>query len=73
MTVRSGRTVFEWLEGRWFLLQRFTSKNPASPSGLDGGGKDLRFLRVRTPRDVERPAVKRTMRKAFRLGRAGPT
>jgi hypothetical protein len=40
---------------------------------LEGGGKDLRFLRVRTPGDAERTAVKRTMRKAFRLARAGRT
>ncbi len=40
---------------------------------LEGGGRDLRFLRVRAPRDAERPPVKRVMRKAFRLVRAGET
>ena len=34
MTARGGRTVFEWLEGRFFLLQRFTVENPGAPSGL---------------------------------------
>ncbi|HEX3514828.1 MAG TPA: hypothetical protein VHT26_12595 [Trebonia sp.] len=34
MTARGGRTVFDWLEGRFFLLQRFTVENPAAPSGL---------------------------------------
>ena len=37
---------------------------------LEGGGKDLRFIRLRTPADVERPAVKRMVRKAFKLGGA---
>jgi len=34
MTARGGRTVFEWLAGGFFLLQRFTVDNPAAPSGL---------------------------------------
>lgn len=34
VTARSASTVFEWLEGRWFLVQRFTSQNPAAPSGI---------------------------------------
>ena len=35
---------------------------------LQGGGKDSRFIRLRTPADAERPAVKRIVRKAFALG-----
>ena len=35
---------------------------------LEGAGKDMRFIRLRTPTDLERPAVKRVLRKAFRLG-----
>jgi hypothetical protein len=35
---------------------------------LEGGGKDLRFLRLRAPADAARPAVKRIVRKAFKLG-----
>jgi hypothetical protein len=35
---------------------------------LEGGGKDARFLRLRAPADVERPAVKRLVRAAFALG-----
>jgi hypothetical protein len=38
---------------------------------LQGGGKDLRFIRLSAPADAERPAVKRLVRKAFKLG--GPT
>ena len=34
MTSRSGRTTFEWLEGRFFLLQRFTVEHPAAPGGI---------------------------------------
>jgi len=35
---------------------------------LEGGGKEMRFIRLRAPADVERPAVKRILRQAFRLG-----
>ena len=35
---------------------------------LQGGGKDARFITLRTPADAERPAVVRMVRKAFRLG-----
>jgi hypothetical protein len=35
---------------------------------LQGGGKDARFITLRTPADAERPAVARMVRKAFRLG-----
>lgn len=35
---------------------------------LQGGGKDSRFITLRSPADVERPVVKRMMRKAFHLG-----
>jgi hypothetical protein len=33
LTAPGGRTVFEWLIGEYFLLQRFTANNPA-PSGI---------------------------------------
>ena len=36
---------------------------------LEGTGKDSRFLRLRTPADAERPAVKRLVREAFALER----
>lgn len=35
---------------------------------LEGGGKDSRFLRLRSPADPETPAVKRLLREAFKLG-----
>jgi Domain of unknown function (DU1801) len=35
---------------------------------LQGGGKDSRFITLRAPEDVARPAVKRTVQKAFELG-----
>lgn len=31
---RGGRTTFEWLDGEFFLIQRFTVDNPAAPSGI---------------------------------------
>jgi hypothetical protein len=34
VTSRGGLTTFEWLEGRFFLTQRFVSEHPAAPSGL---------------------------------------
>lgn len=34
---------------------------------LQGGGKDARFVTLRSPADAEKPAVKRLVRKAFRL------
>jgi hypothetical protein len=35
---------------------------------LQGGGKDSRFVPLRSPADAEKPAVKRLVRKAFKLG-----
>ena len=35
---------------------------------LQGGGKDARFITLRSPADAERPTVKRMVREAFRLG-----
>jgi hypothetical protein len=35
---------------------------------LQGGGKDARFVTLRSPDDAEKPAVKRLVRKAFKLG-----
>jgi hypothetical protein len=37
---------------------------------LQGGGKDSRFIRLRTPADATGPAVKRLVRKAFALERS---
>jgi hypothetical protein len=37
---------------------------------LQGGGKNARFIRLRTPADAERPALKRIVREAFALERA---
>ena len=34
---------------------------------LQGSGKDTRFLNLRTPADVERAALKKLVRRAFRL------
>jgi hypothetical protein len=34
---------------------------------LQGGGKDMRFIRLETATDAERPEVKRMLRKAFKL------
>jgi len=34
---------------------------------LQGSGKDSRFIKLRAPADAEQPAVKRLVRKAFKL------
>lgn len=34
ITSRGGQTTFEWVEGRYFLAQRFTTEHPAAPSGI---------------------------------------
>jgi len=36
---------------------------------LEGSGKDMRFIRLRTPADAARPDVRRLVRKAFALER----
>ncbi len=33
-TARGGRTTFEWLPGRFFLVQHFTVEDPNAPSGI---------------------------------------
>jgi hypothetical protein len=38
---------------------------------LQGGGKDMRFISLRSPADAEKPAVKQMVRKAFRLAASG--
>jgi len=49
----------------WF----YRGRELDDPSGLlEGGGKDSRFVRLRSPADAERPVVKRMVREAFRLG-----
>jgi hypothetical protein len=37
---------------------------------LQGGGKDSRFITLRVPADAEKPAIKRLVRQAFKLGGA---
>jgi hypothetical protein len=34
ITARGGRTTFEWLDGSFFLIQRFAVDNPAAPNGI---------------------------------------
>jgi len=38
---------------------------------LQGSGKDARFMRLRSPADAERPALKRIVRKAFAVEAKG--
>lgn len=46
ITDRGGRTSFQWLEGHFFLIQRFSNPHPAAPDGiaiigLSQGGKGI--------------------------------
>ena len=34
VTSRGGRTTFDWLDGRFFLIQRFQVEQPGAPSGI---------------------------------------
>ena len=34
VTARGGRTTFEWLDGRFFLIQRTRVEDPNAPSGI---------------------------------------
>jgi hypothetical protein len=38
---------------------------------LQGGGKDSRFITLRVPADVDQPAVKRLLKKAFKVRGTG--
>jgi hypothetical protein len=40
---------------------------------LQGGGKEFRFITLKTPADAQRPAVKQMVQKAFKLGGASKT
>ncbi len=40
---------------------------------LEGGGKQMRSITLRSPADAERADVKRMVRKAFKLGGAEPS
>lgn len=49
----------------------FRGSELADASGLlEGGGKQLRYIRLRRPADAERPAVRRIVRQAFTLARS---
>jgi hypothetical protein len=58
-TERGGRTTFEWLQGRYFLTQRFVVDHPAAPSGIS-------IIGARRPGDL-RPALLRLARRRSRL------
>ena len=47
----------------------FPRRRELDGSGLlEGGGKEFRFITLRSPADAERPAVRRMVRRAFKLG-----
>jgi len=57
---------------RHSMLYFYRGREIDDGSGLlQGGGKEMRFIRLESPADVERPAVKQLVRKAFRLAKGG--
>jgi hypothetical protein len=52
------------------MLYFYRGRELDDESGLlQGGGKEMRFIRLESPADVERPAVKRMVRQAFQLAK----
>jgi hypothetical protein len=53
-----GRTTFQWLDGRYFLTQRFVNEHPAFPSGIaiigPGGERDMLAQHYYDSRGVNR-------------------
>jgi hypothetical protein len=59
---RGGRTTSEWLDGQFFLIQRFSVENPAAPSGISIiglGERRQRTSRSTTTTRAESPASTR--------------
>jgi len=58
LTAGGGQTTFEWLEGRFFLTQRFVNEHPDAPSGIaliGAGAEPASFVqRYYDSRGVER-------------------
>lgn len=54
---------------RWVSLYFFRGGQLDDPDGvLDGSGKLTRHIKLRDPKDADRPAVKRMIRRAFHAG-----
>jgi len=52
---------------RWVSIYFFRGGELDDPDGvLEGGGKLMRHIKLREPKDASRPAVKRMIRRAFR-------
>jgi hypothetical protein len=53
----------------WISLYFFRGGQLDDPDGvLEGSGKLMRHIKLREPKDADRPAVKRMIRRAFRAG-----
>ena len=56
---------------RWISVYFFGGADLDDPDGiLEGTGKGMRHVKLREPKDAERPALKRMIRRAFRAGTA---
>jgi len=62
-----------WVSGNGTLPNHSTiffycgRRRPDGSGLLQGSGKDARFITLRAPADAEAPAIKRLVRKAFKL------
>ena len=54
---------------RWVSVYFFRGAEMDDPDGvLEGSGKGMRHVKLREPKDANRPALKRLIRQAFKMG-----
>lgn len=54
---------------RWVSVYFFRGAELDDPDGvLEGSGKGMRHVKLREPEDAHRPALRRLLRQAFRMG-----
>lgn len=54
---------------RWVSVYFFRGAEMEDPDGvLEGSGRGMRHVKLREPKDAERPALKKLIRQAFRMG-----
>ena len=54
---------------RWVSVYFFRGAEMDDPDGLlEGSGKGMRHVKLREPKDADRPALKKLIRQAFRMG-----
>jgi hypothetical protein len=76
VTQGAGRTSFEWLDGRYFLIQRFEVENPHAPNGMAviglGDSPDGLVQHYFDSRGIARQYQMRVTEGVWKLWRAAP-